>query len=136
MVLLHRQCEAGNGHLSAGPYFHEADAAGEGGYRPQSSFEASAYASVRVLAEILADNPEAGWAELPAAFAERRFATPFGSTAIDTRTQHASLPVVIGEIEGEGFRIVSRQKDVSPDPYLSRYDRNAVFPRPSLRVVS
>jgi branched-chain amino acid transport system substrate-binding protein len=92
--------EAGNGHLSAGPYFHEADATGEGGYRPQSSFEASAYASVRVLAEILADNPETGWADLPAAFAERRFATPFGSTAIDTRTQHASLPVVIGEIEG------------------------------------
>lgn len=127
--------EAGNGHLSAGPYFHEANAAGAGFYRPRSSFEAAAHASVLVLAEILAGNPGAGWADLPAAFAGRRFATPFGSTTIDTHTQHASLPVVIGEIEGDGFRIVSRQEEVAPDPYLSRYDRNALFGKPQLRVV-
>lgn len=127
---------AGQGHLSAGPYFHEKDNAGAKDDRPQSSFEAAAYASVVVLAKILADDPKAGWADLPAAFANRRFATPFGTTSIDTQTQHASLPVVIGQIEGEGFRIVSRQDEVAPDPYMSRYDRAALFGRPQLRVVS
>lgn len=126
--------EAGNGHLSAGPYFHEAGAGGTG-YSPGSSFEAAAYASVRILAEILGQNPDAGWADLPAAFAARRFETPFGATAIDTHTQHATLPVVIGEIEGAGFRIIGREGEVAPDPYLSRYDRNAQFGTPRLRVV-
>lgn len=126
---------AGQGHLSAGPYFHEKGKAGSADYQPQSSFEAAAYASVLVLAKILADDPNAGWAELPAAFAGRCFETPFGTTSIDTQTQHASLPVVIGQIDGEGFRIVSRQDDVAPDPYMSRYDRAALFGRPQLRVV-
>ena len=127
--------EAGNGHLSAGPYFHEADSSELPGRRPQSSFEAAAYASVRVLAEILADKREAVWSDLPAAFEARRFETPFGRTAIDTRTQHATLPVCIGQIEGRGFRVISRQQEVTPDPYLSRYDRNAQFGQPRLRVV-
>ncbi|MCP8895179.1 transporter substrate-binding protein [Shinella daejeonensis] len=127
---------AGKGHLSAGPYFHEPRGDDRGGYRPRSSFEAAAYASVRVLAEILADNPDAGWEDLPAAFAERRFETPFGATAIDPRTQHATLPVVIGRIEDDGFRIVSRKTDVAPDPYLSRYDRAAQFGEARLRVVA
>ena len=127
--------DAGIGHLSAGPYFHQPDGTGSESRRPQSSFEASAYASVRVLAEILADSPEAGWADLPAAFSGRRFATPFGATAIDTRTQHASLPVVIGEITGSGFAVVSRQENVGPDPYLSRYDRDALLGMPRLRAV-
>src|SRR5690606_8969772 len=101
--------------------------AGAAADKPQSSFEAAAYASVSVLAKILADNPKAGWADLPAAFAGRRFATPFGATSIDMNTQHASLPVIIGEIEGNGFRVVSRQEEVAPDPYMSRYDRNTFF---------
>lgn len=127
--------EAGRGHLSAGPYFHAADG-GEGReYRPKSSFEAAAYASVCVLAEILAANPDAGWGELPDAFAKRRFATPFGATTIDPKTQHATLPVVIGEIDGAGFRAVSRAESVRPDPYLSRYDRTALLGAPRLRVV-
>ncbi len=40
------------------------------------------------------------------------------------------------ETEGEAFHTISLTRAVAPDPYLSRYDRNAVFPRPSLRVVS
>lgn len=126
--------EAGTGHLSAGPYFHDADAR-HAGYRPRSSFEAAAYASVRVLAEILTQNPDAGWADLPSAFSSRRFATPFGDTAIDTRTQHATLPVMIGEVGGDGFRVIARDGEVAPDPYLSRYDRTAQFQKPRLRVV-
>lgn len=126
---------AGEGHLAAGPYFHEKNTTGAQDYNPQNSFEASTYASVVVLAKILADNPKTGWAELPTAFANRRFATPFGATIVDMQTQHASLPVVIGEINGEGFHILSRQEDVVPDPYMSRYDRGAFFGKPSLRIV-
>ena len=127
---------AGKGHLSAGPYFHEAGGKAPRGYRPRTSIEAAAYASVCVQAEIHAANPEAGGEDLPAAFAARRFETPFGSTVIDTRTQHATLPVVIGEIDGDGFRIVSREREVAPDPYLSRYDRTAQFGASRLRVVA
>ncbi len=127
--------EAGRGHLSAGPYFHDASLRTAGKAAPASSFEAAAYACVRVLADILSRDPDARWPDLPAAFAAGTFSTPFGATAIDPQTQHATLPVVIGEIDGAGFRTVSRQEAVAPDPYLSRYDRATVFGRPRLKVV-
>jgi ABC-type branched-subunit amino acid transport system substrate-binding protein len=126
---------AGNGHLSAGPYFRRPAIAGTSG-RPESSFEAAAYASVRVLAEVLAMRQSASFADLPAIFAERRFDTPFGRTAIDPRTQHASLPVEIGRIADGAFEVVGRTEAVEPDPYLSRYDRVETFGRPRLKVVS
>jgi branched-chain amino acid transport system substrate-binding protein len=103
---------------------------------PASSFEASAYASVRALAEILVSNPDAQWTDLPKAFAGKTFQTPFGDTAIDPQTQHATLPVQIGRIEGTAFKTVSLSRGIAPDPYLSRYDRTAAFGRPGLRVVS
>ena len=103
---------------------------------PGSSLEAAAYASVRVLGEILAKNPEARWTDLPDAFSGATFKTPFGDTAIDPQTQHATLPVEIGRIEGAAFRTVSRSTAVAPDPYLSRYDRAETFGRPRLKVVS
>ena len=130
----------GDGHLSAGPYFHDpvahawSDAASAS--MPASSFEASAYASVCALAEILASNPTAQWTDLPKAFAGRTFQSPLGDIAIDPQTQHATLPVQIGRIEGTAFRTVSLSKGIAPDPYLSRYDRNAEFGRPGLRIVS
>lgn len=129
-----------DGHLSAGPYFN--DPAGRVGTHaspatmPASSFEAAAHASVRVLAEILAINPDASWTDLPNAFAGNVFRSPLGDIAIDPRTQHATLPVRIGRIEGTAFRTVSLTEGVAPDPYLSRYDRNQTFGRPGLRVVS
>lgn len=121
--------EAGRGHLSVGPYFAPTPAAFA------SSFEASAYASVQVMADVLADDPEAGPAAFSRVFAERRFATRLGPIAIDPHTQHATLPVVIGRIAGSHFEVVSRVEAVAPDPYLSRYDRDTVFGRPKLRVV-
>jgi len=124
----------GIGHLAAGPYFR--DVAKPDPAAPASSFQASAYASVRVLADVLALDPDAGFADLPRLFAGRTFDTPFGRTALDPRTQHATLPVEIGRIEAAGFRVVSRTEAVAPDPYLSRYDRNTTFRRPGLRVVS
>lgn len=137
--------EAGRGHLSAGPYFRRAGKASQGGSEspaapraasPASSFEAAAYASVQVLAEVLAQDPDATFADLPGIFRSRGFETPFGRTVIDPQTQHATLPVEIGRIEGQGFRTISRIEEVAPDPYLSRYDRAAIFGRPRLKVVS
>jgi ABC-type branched-subunit amino acid transport system substrate-binding protein len=132
--------EAGNGHLSVGPYFHDASPAGRAAEQvrsmPASSFEAAAYASVRVLAEILARNPDAHWTELPEAFARMSFRTPLGDIAIDPQTQHATLPVQIGRIQGTSFTTVSLTRSVAPDPYLSRYDRVETFGRPRMRVVS
>ena len=122
---------AGEGHLSVGPYFHAA-----GAVAPVSSLEASANACVRVLAEILAREPEARWTDLPRAVAGRTFATPLGEIAIDPQTQHATLPVEIGRIDRGRFEIVSRAQAVAPDPYLSRYNRAEIFGRPRLKVVS
>jgi ABC-type branched-subunit amino acid transport system substrate-binding protein len=122
--------DAADGHLSVGPYFRRA------GQGPGSSLEAAAHASVRVLAAILARNPDARWTDLPAAFAQRTFATPLGDIALDPQTQHATLPVEIGRIEARAFTTVSLTRSVAPDPYLSRYDRAETFGRPRLKVVS
>jgi branched-chain amino acid transport system substrate-binding protein len=130
----------GDGHLSAGPYFHDPVARGwsepVSSAMPASSFEASAYACVRVLADILDKNPEAQWNDLPKAFSGSSFQTPLGKITIDPQTQHATLPVQIGRIEGTSFKTVSLIEGVAPDPYLSRYDRHVTFGRPGLRVVS
>jgi branched-chain amino acid transport system substrate-binding protein len=129
------------GNLCAGPYFAAPTGAGstpakDDPQRPASSFEAAAYASVRVLAKVLAGNADATFADLPAVFARATFKTPFGDTIIDPQTQHATLPVVIGQIGDDGFETVSRTEGVAPDPYLSRYDRAGIFGRPRLKVVS
>jgi branched-chain amino acid transport system substrate-binding protein len=129
--------DSAQGHLAVGPYFRDVSGKTEdaGFPRPASSFEAAAYACVRVLAEVLARNPDATFADLPRDFARASFATPFGETVIDPQTQHATLPVVIGRIGARGFETVSRSEAVAPDPYLSRYDRAEVFGRPRLKVV-
>ena len=133
---------AGDGHLSAGPYFRRRASRVELGTaqpysHPASSFEASAYASVQVLAKVLAINPDATFGDLPAIFAARKFETILGEIAIDPRTQHATLPVEIGRIaSGSAFEVISRSEGVVPDPYLSRYDRAATFAHPRLKVVS
>ncbi len=127
-----------DGHLAVGPYFR-APSAPENPMEsppPASSFEAAAYASVRVLAKVLAGNARATFANLPVVFANESFETPFGKTSIDPQTQHATLPVAIGQIGNGGFHTVSRTDGVAPDPYLSRYDRAEVFGRPRLKVVS
>ncbi len=88
------------------------------------------------LAEILAVKPDAQWTDLPEMFAGRSFRSPLGNITIDPQTQHATLPVRIGRIEGAAFTTVSHLRSVPPDPYLSRYDRGATFGRPGLRVIS
>lgn len=131
---------AGNGHLSVGPFFRGAETFQDNTTQSAdvslSSFEAATYASVLVLADVLAAKEDVSFADLPGLFAGRKFATPLGTVEIDPHTQHATLPVVIGRIAGDRFKTVSRAEAVAPDPYLSRYDRTATFPRPRLRVVS
>ena len=126
------------GHLSVGPYFRvpSGGVPGAAAWRPGSSFEAAAYASVQVLAKVLAGNVHATFADLPFVFAKASFDTPFGETIVDPQTQHATLPVVIGKIAEGGFEAISRTEGVAPDPYLSRYDRTGTFGRPLLKVVS
>jgi branched-chain amino acid transport system substrate-binding protein len=130
--------KAGYGHLSVGPYFRRQPSAPSvpADTIPGSSLEAAANASVKALAAILADNPEARWTDLPATFSARSFATPLGAISIDPQTQHATLPVEIGRIDRAGFTTVSITKSVAPDPYLSRYNRAGIFGRPHLKVVS
>ena len=82
---------AAKGHLSAGPYFRAPADIGkaparDAASRPASSFEAAAYASIRVLAKVLACNADATFAELPNVFARTTFQTPFGDTVIDPQT--------------------------------------------------
>lgn len=111
--------EAAEGLLSAGPFFREAAGAG-------SSFEAAAHAAVLTLAARLAPDPEAGLPDL--------LARAGGPLAIDPATHHATLPVLIAQVEGGAFRVRERSEAVAPDPYLARRDRMAM-PRPQLSVV-
>ncbi|WP_246045512.1 transporter substrate-binding protein [Rubellimicrobium roseum] len=112
--------EAAEDLISAGPYFRD----GEG---PGSSFEAAAHAAVWFLARRLACDPEAPL--------DRLLSLPGDDLAIDPTTHHATLPVVIAQVEGEAFRVRERWDAVPPDPYLARRDR-FMRPRPQLAVVA
>lgn len=130
---------AAEGTLAVGPYFGERGrpaAEGQSESAP-SSFYTAAYSSILVLAELLAGKDSAPGGADDIDFSGRSFATPFGDIAIDTRTRHASLPVHIGRVRGDGFEVVETSAAlVAPDPYLSRYDPSRVFGRPNLRAVS
>jgi branched-chain amino acid transport system substrate-binding protein len=123
---------SGEGHLSIGPFFHDAKLAVPG---PTSSFMAAAHSAVTVLAATIArtgsDAPEV----TAGAFEGQIFTTALGRIAIDRQTQHSSLPVKLGRIRGTGFEVLESSPLVAPDPYLSRYDPHTVFARPGLRVV-
>lgn len=122
---------AGEGHLVVGPFFAD----GAGG--PGSSMEAAAQAGVLLLADLIeaagTDDPDA----IAPLLGSRPFETPLGTIRIDAGTHHASLPALVGRIEGDGFREAWRSEGVlAPDPYLSRYDPRTAWSRPALRVVS
>ena len=122
----------GEGHLSVGPFFHDASAAIRG---PTSSFMAAAHSAVTVLAATIARTGSDDPRETAGAFDGGIFSTAFGRIAIDRQTQHSSLPVKLGRIRGSGFEVLESSPLVAPDPYLSRYDPHTVFSRPGLRVV-
>ena len=114
--------EAAEGLISAGPYFREGDGAGSA-----SSFEATAHAAVHVLATRLAREPDAPL--------DRLLAMTGGGLAIDPATHHATLPVLIAQVEGGAFRVREAWDAVPPDPYLARRERVAPS-RPQLAVVA
>ena len=88
---------SGEGHLSIGPFFHDARIPAPG---PTSSFMAAAHSAVTVLAATIArtgsDSPEV----TAGAFEGQIFTTALGRIAIDRQTQHSSLPVKLGRIRG------------------------------------
>lgn len=127
-------------HLAVGPFFRKPaqdlgwPKAGE--HACSSSYEASAYMSVCVLADVLSGASGSDNLDLPVAFTDRTFHTPCGPVKIDPRTYHATLPVIIAKVSGHDFEMLDASLAVAPDPYLSRHDQHAVFKRPNLRVVS
>lgn len=126
--------EAAEGHLSVGPYFADPNAVG---FAMPSSFPASAYAAVLMLADAI----EAAGTQEPATLRNMLdgmdFETPLGKVRIDKQTQHTSLPVRIGRIKGGAFQTVWESRSLqTPDPYLSRYESRLIEPRPVLKVVS
>jgi len=119
------------GNLVIGPYF----ANGLDG--AASSMEAAAHASVAILADLIAEAGTDDPAVLGPRLGSRAFETPLGRILIDSQTQHAHLPVLIGRIEGNRFRPIWQSDGaLAPDPYLSRYDSRLAQTRPPLRVVS
>lgn len=124
--------DAAVGHLTAGPYFQSAKPS-----QPcRSSFEAASYAAVSMIAQIAAAEQGEGLGDLKHAFSNKVFATPMGSLQVDPYTHHTALPVLIGRIASGSIEVIDDIGLVEPDPYLSRYDRAKMFPRPALRVVS
>ncbi|EYD73929.1 Urea ABC transporter, urea binding protein [Rubellimicrobium mesophilum DSM 19309] len=114
---------AAEGLVSAGPYFRG------GAGRFGSSFEAAAFASVRSLAARLARAGDAG-----ASLDDLLDLPDGGELRIDPATHHATLPVVIAQVEGGAFRVRERWEAVPADPYLARRERLAM--RPHLRAVT
>jgi len=129
-----------DGHLVAGPYFAKTAEQLQwplvGERRCASSIQAAGYASVSVLADVLARTQVSDADGLSEAFSTRTFTTPYGPIKIDPRTHHAALPVIIGRVNGLEIDMLDLTESVDADPYLSRYDRAATFGYPRLRVVS
>jgi branched-chain amino acid transport system substrate-binding protein len=110
---------AAEGLISVGPYFQDGTGTG-------SSFEAAAHAAVLTLAARLSAGPNATLDEL--------LARGGGPLAIDPATHHATLPVVIAQVEGGAFRPRERWEAMPPDPYLARRTPSAA-PRAPLELV-
>ena len=104
---------------------------------PASSLEAAAYASVRVLAEILGRQSRRTLDRPAQGFAGATFRTPLGDIADRSADPARDLAGRRSAASrAPAFRTVSLTKGVAPDPYLSRYDRAETFGRPRLKVVS
>lgn len=114
---------AAEGLVAAGPYFRGA-AGGSFG----NSFEAAAHAAVMELARLLRGRPGAEVLPLPQLLAGAE------AGAVDRKTHHTTLPVLIAEVRGGVFEVIHREEAVPGDPYLTR--GRALAPRPGLRVVS
>ena len=138
---------AADGQLSAAPYFDSlatseslafkrrvAESFGDG--RRVSSFFATAYATVRLLADAAArcgaDDPLSVRDALPASPSP----SVLGPLTFDPATNHVSLPFHLGRIVGEGFEIIQSRPPVAADPYVVNRIPPVARARPDLRIVS
>jgi hypothetical protein len=120
---------AAEGVIAAGPWFCGMPDLAEGVERNfGSSFEVVAHASVIMLARLLHGRPGAeNW---PLA---QLLALPQPSAmAINARTHHTRLPVVIAQVQGGVFVPLKIMGPVEGDPYLPLRSET---PRPALRMV-
>ena len=138
---------AADGQLSAASYFDSlatpeslafrrrvAESFGPG--RRVSSFFATAYATVRLLAAAVArcggDDPRRVREALPAGPSP----SVLGPLTFDPATNHFSLPFHLGRIAGDGFEIVQSRAPVAADPYVVHRMPPSARAKPGLRIVS
>lgn len=122
---------AADGIVAAGPWFRGMPSLHLGQRKQDfgSSFEAAAYASVIMLAELLNQRP--GAEDLPLS---QLLALPNArQLGLSARTHHARLPVAIARVENGGFQVLDVLDPVEGDPYLTA---GRDLPRPVLRVVT
>ncbi|MCZ0963700.1 transporter substrate-binding protein [Paracoccus benzoatiresistens] len=121
-----------DGIVAAGPWFQGMPALLAGQEQKQdfgSSFEAAAFASVIMLAELLTHRP--GAEKLPLA---QLLALPVArKLGISARTHHTRLPIAIARVENGGFNVLNILEPIEGDPYLTA---GPDVPRPVLRVVT
>lgn len=121
-----------DGIVAAGPWFRGMPALPAGQPQDQdfgSSFEAAAYSSVLMLAELLAHRP--GAEDLPLA---QLLVLPVArQMGISARTHHTRLPTAIARVENGGFTVLNVKDPTEGDPYLTA---GRDTPRPALRVVT
>jgi len=123
--------EAGEGLITASIYFDGLDttenhafkariAARHGPARQVSSIYVSAYTTVLVLAQAMAEAGTDDPATVLGVVTGRRFDTPFGPLSIDPRTHHAALRPYLGRVTRQGvFEILnSAPTAIAADPYL------------------
>ena len=134
---------AGDGLISAGTYFEELGPAEFVQRAAQvtpngrcSSFFATAYAGVRVLAGAIV---KAGTTKPKSVFrvaCETVHDTVLGPVQIDPVTRHAGLHAHIARAEGGRFRIIrSSQAAVAADPYLTGVPASSDVAQPKPNLV-
>uniref|UniRef100_UPI003ADB4AF7 transporter substrate-binding protein n=1 Tax=Paracoccus sp. T5 TaxID=3402161 RepID=UPI003ADB4AF7 len=121
-----------DGIVAAGPWFRGMPTMPTGRGREEdfgSSFEAAAYASVIMLAQLLNHRP--GAENLPLS---QLLALPVARRlGISARTHHTRLPVAIARVENRAFHVLNTLEPLEGDPYLTA---GSDIARPALRVVT
>lgn len=121
-----------DGIVAAGPWFRGMPAPFSKRWRDNefgSSFEAAAYTSVLMLAQLLNQRP--GAEELPLS---QLLSLPVAHRlGISARTHHMRLPVAIARVENGAFNVLNALEPIEGDPYLTA---SRTAPRPALRVVT
>lgn len=133
-----------DGQLAAASYFDSLDTPANralkararsrfGVERRLSSFFATSYATVRLMAEATLRGDSDDPLKVKAALSGLGSSSALGLLEVDPATNHASLPFLLGRIHGADFEIVQSRAAVAADPYLTHRRSRA---QPRLRIVS